>query len=96
MNCSNTSNTVERAGKAPWHLVAITMDLKGEKEPIALVETSEGERAVPLSEAKEKVDLYGQLPESKKKQLAEHIWRKCIEWKEKGVNEESSGDAKEL
>lgn len=61
---------------APWILMAIETDLKGEREPIALVRTPEGDKRVPLSETKGKVNIFEQLPDCKKQELA----RKLLEW----------------
>lgn len=69
---------------ASWILMAVKMDLKGECEPIALVRTPEGDREVLLSEAKEKVNIFEQLPEHAKKELA----RKLLEAFKEGKAEQ--------
>lgn len=58
---------------ASWILIAVKIDLKGKCEPIALVRNPEGDREVLLSEAKEKVNIFEQLPEHAKKELARKL-----------------------
>lgn len=66
---------------APWILMAIETDLKGEREPIALVRTPEGDRWVSLPETKEKVNIFEQLPKYAEKELARKLLEKYKEWK---------------
>lgn len=68
---------------APWTLMAVKMDLKGECEPIALVRTPEGDKEVLLSEAKGKVNIYEQLPDYQKNELARELFERYKEWKAK-------------
>lgn len=63
-----------------WILKCMRVDLKGEQETMALVQTPAGERVVPLSEAKGKVNLYEQLPEYKKQELCRSILKDYEEW----------------
>ncbi|WP_165173570.1 hypothetical protein [Adlercreutzia sp. ZJ242] len=71
----------EERSAAPWILVSITVDLKGEREPMAQVRTPDGDKEVPLSEAKGKVNVFEQLPEYKKKELARKLLAEYKEWK---------------
>ena len=76
----NNKPKKEKSEKAPWILMAIQADLKGEKEPTALVRTPEGDKVVPLSETKGKVNLYEQLPEYKKKELIRKLYEDFRKW----------------
>lgn len=76
----SSKNNEGNASAAPWILMAVEMDLKGEREPIALVRTPEGDKRVSLSEAKGKVNVFEQLPDCKKQELARKLVGRYREW----------------
>ena len=54
--------------------MAVKVSLDGEPEPIAVVSTPEGVRAIPLPEAKGKVNLFEQMPEVRKQIFIEKLY----------------------
>lgn len=74
----------EDADNAPWILMGIVTDLKGEREPAALVRTPDGDKEVPLSETKGKVNLFDQLPDYAKRNLVRDLMKKYKKWAAEG------------
>lgn len=60
--------------------MAVEVDLKSEREPIALVRTPEGDKRVLLSEAKGKVDIFDQLPDYAKREFSRKLLEKYRKW----------------
>ena len=79
-----TNEPESKKDKAPWILMAMTVNLKedDQKEQMAFVRTPEGDRWVPMSEAKGKFNLFEQLPEYQKELLARRIYEEILKKRE--------------
>ena len=66
----------------------ISRNTTDQEEPMAFVRTPEGDRWVPASEAKGKVNVFEQLPEYKKKELARRVLDMIREERESGKRDD--------